>query len=65
MVMHRPSQFARFQIGAGSLHLVQLPSAARFHIEKDNRNLDLSREADVGGMILADNRQRWRRSQQK
>lgn len=32
LVGHRPGQFARFQIGTGSLHLVQLPGP-RFHIE--------------------------------
>lgn len=33
LVTHRPGQFARFNIGTGSLHLVQLPGPKRFHIE--------------------------------
>jgi catechol 2,3-dioxygenase-like lactoylglutathione lyase family enzyme len=39
LVMQRPGQFARFRIGTGSLHLVQLPSQGRFHIELDTEDV--------------------------
>jgi catechol 2,3-dioxygenase-like lactoylglutathione lyase family enzyme len=32
-VGHRPGQFARYKIGTGSLHLVQVPAKQPFHLE--------------------------------
>src|SRR6266566_2192821 len=37
--LHRPGEFARFRIGSGSLHLVQVPVQNRFHIEFDTEDL--------------------------
>ena len=43
--VHRPHQFAQFRIGAGFVHLVQLPSgAAGFHLEFDTANLNAIRD---------------------
>ena len=41
LVLHRPHEFARFLIGTGSLHLVQLPIQNRFHIELDTEDAGL------------------------
>lgn len=40
LVQHRPNQFARFKIGEGSLHLVQLPGKNRFHVELDTTDVN-------------------------
>jgi catechol 2,3-dioxygenase-like lactoylglutathione lyase family enzyme len=40
LLLHRPGQFARFRIGNGSLHLVQLPGQKRFHIEFDTEDVN-------------------------
>jgi len=40
LLLHRPGQFARFSIGNGSLHLVQLPGQKRFHIEFDTDDIN-------------------------
>jgi len=42
--MQRPGQFARFRIGTGSLHLVQLGGKLGFHIEFDTTNVDSTYE---------------------
>ena len=40
LALHRPGQFAELHIGVGSLHLVQLPGSARFHLELETADLD-------------------------
>ena len=41
LVLHRPHEFASFKIGTGSVHLVQLPTSNRFHIELDTDDVGL------------------------
>ena len=40
LVLERPGQFARFKIGDGYLHVVQIQANKGFHIEMTTENLD-------------------------
>lgn len=44
VVLHRPGQFAEIRLGAGRLHVVQLPGPIRFHLEMETDDLEAMHE---------------------